>query len=329
MSIKRLAELTHTSPGTVSKAFRESPEISEKTREEIFRVARREGWFDKYYKGEKKGKLVGILCPEPSSELYGAMAGRLAELLAEQGYDTVVGITAFDEERAERLFSQMVGRMQVDGVLSLSGVSRIKNPDRVPFVATGAAAEGCCAALVQGGIGDTIREAVRVLKEKGHRRVGFLGEERTGVKLALWQAAMRAEGLAVQEKYIVTVPRRFGEGGYLAMERILEGGELPTALFAAYDYMALGAMRCLRDRGLSVPEDLSLIGMDDISVDAYLDVPLTSVAGDNEAECRKMVEMLLADIARGGCSGRTVFVPGRLCQRGTVGAPKNEQNAKK
>ena len=319
MSIKRLAELTRTSPGTVSKAFRESSEISEETRNAIFRVAKEEGWFDKYYKGPRKGKLVGILCPEPSSEMYGDMTGRLTELFAERGYDTVVGITAFDAGRAGRLFSQMVGRMQVDGIVSLSGTGGIKNPDRIPFVVSGSATEDCHADFVEGGLGDVIRDGVRAVKERGHRRVGFIGEERTAYKRALWQAAMRAEGLAVQERYIVTVPRRFGEGGYLAMEQLLQGKDLPTAVFAAYDYMALGAMRCLRDRGLSVPEDMSLIGMDDISVDAYLDVPLTSVSGDNEEACRRMVELLLEDIERGGCTGRRAFVPGRLCMRGTVG----------
>lgn len=325
MSIKRLAELTHTSPGTVSKAFRESPEISEKTREEIFRVAKAEGWFDKYYKGPRRGKLVGILCPEPSSELYGDMAERLTALFAEAGYDTVIGITAFDAARAGRLFSRMVGQMQVDGVVSLSGVAGIKNPDRVPLVVSGAATKACHADFVEGGLGDAIREGVRAVKERGHRRVGFIGEERTATKRALWQAAMRAEGLAVREKYVVTVPRRFGEGGYLAMERLLREEELPTAVFAAYDYMALGAMRCLRDRGLSVPEDISLVGMDDISVDAYLDVPLTSVAGDNGEVCRTLAELLLEDIERGGCAGRRVFVPGRLCLRGTVGDAKKRE----
>ena len=325
MSIKRLAELTHTSPGTVSKAFRESPEISAKTKEEIFRVARAEGWFDKYYRGPRKEKLVGILCPEPSSELYGDMANRLSEILLEAGYDTVMGITAFDEERERRLFSQMVGRMAVAGVISLTRASAIKNPDRIPFVVSGSVAEGCHASSVVGGLGDGIREAVAEVKARGHRRVGFIGEEKTTSKLSLWRSAMREEGLAVQDRYTVTVPRRFGEGGYLAMEQLLAGEDLPTAVFAAYDYMALGAMRCIRDRGLSVPEDISLVGMDDISVDAYLDVPLSSVTGDNEALCRRMARMLLEDIAGGACTERSAFVPGRLCLRGTVGDAKKQE----
>jgi DNA-binding LacI/PurR family transcriptional regulator len=62
--------------------------------------------------------------------------------------------------------------------------------------------------------------------------------------------------------------------------------------------------------------------MDDISVDAYLDVPLTSVAGDNGEVCRTLAELLLEDIERGGCAGRRVLVPGRLCLRGTVGDAK-------
>ena len=69
----------------------------------------------------------------------------------------------------------------------------------------------------------------------------------------------------------------FEDGGYEAMSEIISGGVLPTAIIAAYDYMAIGAIRCIKEHGLSVPGDISVMGIDNISADRYLDIPLTSI----------------------------------------------------
>ncbi len=89
---------------------------------------------------------------------------------------------------------------------------------------------------------------------------------------------------------------RFEQAGYDAMNEILEGKLIPTAVLAAYDYMAIGAIKCIEDHGLSVPGDISLVGMDNIYACENLKTPLTSASVFPDSMFEIIYEMLMRKI---------------------------------
>ena len=128
MTLKDIAKITETTASTVSKAFRDSKEISEETKAKIFDAARALGCLEKYYRGKRGGKIVGIICPEPESETYGITVGAIERALHKRGVETLVGISRFDAKRARDIYSSMVYRARVDGIISIGAIEQRRFP---------------------------------------------------------------------------------------------------------------------------------------------------------------------------------------------------------
>ena len=293
MTLMKLAEMTDTSVATVSKAFSGSHEISEGTREKIFDAARELGIFEKYYKAPRERPIIALIFPESESEYYGRKIGILEREIYKRGADAVIALTRFDREREARIFSELAYRMKVDGVI-LSGIGNlIKNPDEVPLVAiTKAPATTSGADIVVQDYEGGMKELISIIKEYGHKEVGFLGERLTVSKLEHFKTAMRRGGLPVYDKYIVTSKSRFADAGEDGARELIARGDVPSVLVAAYDQIAFGAIKYLKSQGYRIPEDISVVGMDDLSVTEYFDVPLTSLHIHIEDVCRSVVDLI-------------------------------------
>ena len=329
MTLTELARRIGTSVSTVSKAFSGSREISESLREKIFKEAKRVGCFEKYYKGPCERRIIAVLIPESESECYGIQLGVLERELDRHGADTVVGITRFDRDREARLFSELVYRMKVDGVILIGGGSKIKNPDEVPLVVVGGSNPPLNADLITGKSKESIFELIRVIKEYGHKKIGFIGEKLTSTKLNYFKQAMRAHGLPISEKYIaVDNNKRFAEAGEETMQRLIDSGDLPTVIVAAYDQIAYGAMNRAVKCGLRVPDDISFAGFDDISVTQYLGVPLTSVRIEIANVCEQIIDLVFKRIDnRHYRKRREIIIPSSVCIRESLknlNEPKND-----
>lgn len=325
MTVRQLAALAGTSPGTVSKAFSGAKDISEETRERIFQIAREEGCFEKYDKGPRPCPLAVILCPETESEYYGRMTGLLSAALRRAGWDAVIATTGFDPEAESRLFSALAYRMGADGVILLGSGSTIRNPEKLPLVVIGGENIPEGADVVHFHTYGAVLEAVQALKEEGHRRIGFIGEKNTQSKHKMLCDALRQCGIPVNPDLFCNQPLRFEAGGYAAMQMLLSLHTPPTAVLAAYDYMAIGALRCCRDQGLSVPEDISLVGMDDLSVDPFLEVPLSSICTHLEVGCDQVVSLLVAKKEnRHFQSRQPLVIPSTFQRRASLGRVREE-----
>ena len=134
MTLTKLAELSGTSIGTVSKAFSGSREISEQTRERIFAIAKEQGCFDKFYKDVRVRPMIALLFPEPESEYYGREIGMLERALNERGADMIISFTRFDPEQEARLFRELAYGMKVDGIILSGSGKSINNSDELPFI---------------------------------------------------------------------------------------------------------------------------------------------------------------------------------------------------
>ncbi|WP_067842602.1 LacI family DNA-binding transcriptional regulator [Amphibacillus sediminis] len=160
--------------------------------------------------------------------------------------------------------------------------------------------------------------AVDYLVELGHRKIAHIMGEQTsfaGIERAKgFKKAMANHGLDLPEHYLVNGGFFSYEGGREAMIRLLALQDRPTAVVVAGDNMALGAMKVIKEAGLSVPGDISLIGFDDIAIAKHVDPPLTTIRQDKELIGRQAAIMLLNQI-NGDDSGMTKVVPVQLIKR--------------
>lgn len=296
MTLQKIAELAGISVSSVSKAFSESKEISEETKARVFRIAKELGCFDKYYKAPRKQPLIAIMIPEIESECYGIYASIFERELNRRGADTVVACTRFNREREARLFRELAYRMKVDGILLFGSGTNIQNPDEIPLVILSGKVppSDANADVIVSDLYPQIRSIISTVKAYGHTEVAFFGEPLTVGKLNSFKRAMRNVGLPLRERYMITSDKRFADAGADCMRRLIEEGELPTVIVAAYDQIAYGAMKYAREHGYRIPMDISFIGIDDITSDPYFDVPLSSVHIGYEEICGTVCDLLFA-----------------------------------
>ena len=171
------------------------------------------------------------------------------------------------------------------------------------------------------------REAVTHLIRLGHQRIGCITNapaEYTGGadRLAGYRDALRGAGLTYEEKLV-----RFGdfvpESGYRAANSILREEPPPTALFVASDVVAFGAMAAIRERGLSIPDDIALVGFDDIPLARYVDPPLTTVRLPAGELGRQAGHMIVALIQNGEAPPGSTLLETELVVRASCGAVRS------
>jgi DNA-binding LacI/PurR family transcriptional regulator len=164
--------------------------------------------------------------------------------------------------------------------------------------------------------------ATEYLINSGHKHIAFAGGEKDTItgqsRLSGYMRAMEKAGLEIKDEYISQNSFNH-EGGYESGKRFLGLHHLPEAVCCANDLIALGVMTALRDAGVRIPEDISVIGVDNIPYAALVSPPLTTVVNDSHAFSQASVTMLLERIT-GSCTEppREVSIPRQLIVRQSV-----------
>ena len=292
MTLTQLAKLAETSVATVSKAFSGSREISEETRSRIFEIAKKHDCFDKYYKAPRSRPLIALLPPEPESEYYGREIGMIEKALSERGADTIIAFTRFDPQRQTQLFRELAYGLKVDGIIMWGMGKELKNPEHIPLIAIATTGQPQNADVVRLDLAEGIAEMANAIKEYGHTEVGFIGEKFTVYKEEKLKNSLRRIGLPYHEKYFHCSKHRFAAAGEDGMKELIKRNAVPSVIVAAYDQIAYGAMQAARNAGYRIPEDISFVGIDDISSTPYFEIPLSSLQIDFESVCPRIVELL-------------------------------------
>ncbi len=319
MTLQKLAELAGVSVSTVSKAFSDSREISKETKEQILTLAKTHGCFEKYYKGKFGKQLVAVICPEIRGEFYADFAADLSDKIEERGGMMLLSVSGFNAEREEELIRYYSSFGHCDGIVLVSGSSRLKTEPNIPIVQIGGKYKTGKADYIDIDIAAGIDRAVEYLKENGHRKIGYIGERLTTSKHRLFCEAMRKNALRVTEEYMVNSNQRFQIAGFDAMKQLMELENRPTAVIAAYDYMAIGALRYTQMAGIKIPEDVSIVGMNNVSASAYLDVPLTTIVSYPQELCEIAVDLIFKKMEnRFYFARQDITLKGRLIVRDSV-----------
>jgi LacI family repressor for deo operon, udp, cdd, tsx, nupC, and nupG len=335
-SIKDVAREVGMSTATVSRALRGMPRVSEATRRKVLEAAERLDYVASPHAvslASGQTRAVGVVVPFVTRWFYGSVVHGAEELLRGAGYDLLLYNLAGDHDARHRVFSTHLLRKRVDAVLVLAltptgdEVASLTRLGR-PVAIVGGRVSGWSTVRIDDVA--TARTAMRHLLELGHRRIGYIGGSLENQldssapldRLTGYRQAMAEAGVPVEREWEVTGDFTV-RGGAAAAERLLALRPRPTAIFAASDEMAIGTIRAARRSGLRVPEDLSVIGIDDHEMAELFE--LTTVSQPAHEQGRLAARLLLDAIqADGSPEPQTITVPTALVVRGTTAPPEGQ-----
>ena len=290
ITLSKIAKLANVSVSTASKAFSMSPEVNEETRESIFNIAKKNGCFKKFFNAKYPKLVIAVICPEFESLHYTSMLAHLQILLERRGCEICVATTQFSKKRGRELVSYYSKYVRVDGIIILDGASALEEPSDLPIVCTGRANENAVRVTMSHTV--ALEEAIDHFISHGVTDIGFIGEWLTDSKQKMFTEIMTEKLGGVNPDYI-GVGDRFADGAYSTVEKIIESGKIPRAFVCAYDYLAIGAIRCFSEHGYRIPEDIAIIGMDDIPEAKYLTPSLSSINSNIEKVCESVTDTLI------------------------------------
>jgi len=290
MSLSKIAKFCGCSVSTVSKAFHDSPEVSTKTKEKIFDIAQSLGYYNKYYKPTMDYKTIAVLCPDINSPFYCSLLNALQNKIEKKGDLMVISICQFNKTSIHKQLKYFSSTNSVHGMILLDNSDNISIPPKFPFVSFCSSDSFSCDCIMKDDSG--IDQAIQYFKNMGHRKIGYIGEIMAGKRRLEFVNAMMKHNLPIDENYIIVSKERNEIAGYYGMDEILSLDSRPTAIFASYDMIALGAIQRIKEYGLSVPDDFSIIGYDNITTLKYISPSLTTIAQPIDAMSDALLELL-------------------------------------
>ncbi len=292
MTLSKLAQLANVSISVVSKAFSGRDDISDAMREHVFAVAREHGCFQQFYHVPYDKPVVAVIVPELISEYYVRFIEVLKRSMEESGYTMLLSISNFDRQLAGELTRYYTAHGKVDGLLLLTPVDELPAHTSTAIVSLGRYTpdeRGACISLEPA---TGIAAALAYLKELGHTRIAYVGEHFTHTKRTILADELEKAGLTARPEWLVTSFARFEEAGRDGVRRIWSQAERPTAIFGAYGYITRGILQELEDMGLRVPEDVSVISMDNQPSPLSATRDVTCIPSEIEQSCAMALELL-------------------------------------
>ena len=285
--IKDVAREAGVSINTVSRALNDKPDIRSETKEKVLEAAVRLGYRpNRLAKGLRSNKTgtIGVIVTDIANPFFGAVVKGVEKAARERDYSVILQDTDEDYER-EREAIQVMLSEQVDGILLTPVQTRTEAIEQLkesafPFVLLGRhfddiETDYVVTDDVQGGF-----LATEHLIKQGHERIAFINgplyissakERFRGYRKALDRYEIELDEALVSAGAITM------EDGYRATKALLGRRPRSTAIFAYSDFVAFGVMRAVRETGLRIPEDVAVVGYDDVEFSSCLEVPLTTV----------------------------------------------------
>jgi LacI family transcriptional regulator len=335
ISLKDIAQKLGVSEMTVSRALNGKPGVSEEKKrlilEEVKKVGYRKNSLAATLKRSKSFTL-GVVIHSLSFSYYSELFDGIQSYAKTKGYRVLLGCPEEDLELEKDIIEAFL-RRRVDGLLvaPISGEKNIEyfsslSRSNIPIVfidrhlVTLPQIDYVTADNIEGGF-----LATEYLILSGHRKIGFIqGSEPfccevidryKGYKKALERYNLKGEYIISCQESI----KNQEENGYLATLSYFKKNSTPTALFAVNDNVAIGAIKALKELGFRVPEDVSIVGFDDISIAKFVSPPLTTIFQDKKEIGKRGTEMLIDRMNNSNIEmGRRVLVPPKLVVRGSV-----------
>ena len=311
LQMKQLADMVGVSTSTISRAFRSPHLVHPKTRERILQVAKETNYIYNAAAGDLSSKtstVIGVLVPTTKRSLFSDSLLAIQDKTQEKQFSIIIGNTKYDNGIEKELLLQFQGRRVAGMILTGFGFGHekivedlIKNG--IPCVVIWEKLDSDTISYV--GF-DNFKAAYTVtdyLVRLRHRRIGLIigpysKMGRTKKRFEGYRAAMEDHGIPFEKSLVIERDLDFIEGKQ-GMIKLLSLPEPPTAVFAASDTLAIGALAGAKEMGFRVPDDVSLAGFDNIEFAAYCDPPLTTISVPAYQMGQIAVKSLLEMIEKG------------------------------
>lgn len=333
IDVARLAGVSRATVSYVLNGLTDGPiSITEETRRRVLKAIDELGYQpDAMAQSLRSGttNTIGLLLPDMHNPHYWQIASGVEQEAQSEGYDLLLNSTSLDPDR-ELHSLRALSRRRIDGLILLLTFAEGVNDEieqlverRKPLV------------MMNGGLANIpgidvaatsyypgAMELMNYLLSLGHQRIGFIfgvAHDKMGLdRLSAYQEALQSADLPYDENLIEACGTTLEEG-YLAAGRLLDRSPHPTALVVINDLLAIGALRAVAERGLRVPQDISIASFDDIDLASYVNPPLTTVRMDAEELGRMSARLVFTRLVNPKLAPQKIHIPSRLVIRSSTG----------
>lgn len=327
--MKDVARLAGVSTSTVSHVINNNRFVSERVREKVDQAIRELNYAPSALARSLKinqTRTIGMLLTASSNPFYAEVVRGVENSCYERGYSLILCNTEGDEDRMNRSLETLMQK-RVDGLLMMCTETHLPSAEilnrypSVPMVMMDWAPFE--------GRGDIIQDnallggelATQHLIDRGYTRIACIAgpQDKTPSRLRLegFRKAMASSGLSVLPGYVVEGDFEF-QGGFNAMNQLLALEVLPDAVFTSNDAMAVGVYHALFQAGLRVPQDIAVMGYDNIELARYLTPPLSTIHQPKDELGELAIDTLIHRMLDPDASQQTLVLTPELVERGSV-----------
>lgn len=296
-TLKQIADNLQIHVSTVSRALNGSSSISDEMQALVRKEAEKLGYTLKGRGGKSapQRNLAGLIVAEVSCEHYARIVHCAQERFAQRGFSTLIQVTDFDQDKLYSAINTMKEvrvrclLIVMDDAETISSriMDTIHQSDLPIMLVTSRYFEMIDIDCIHTSEMSGIALGIEHLLSRHYTRIGFLGEPKTENRLAIFRRIMTEKNPDWQPLYVADGKERGTLGGYLRMKELLGLNPRPDAVFASYDLMAIGAIHAIKEAGLRVPEDVAVLGIDNISETAFIEGGISTVA----SPCEDMISI--------------------------------------
>jgi LacI family transcriptional regulator len=324
-TIKDIAKKAKVSYGTVSRAINNKYGVKKETRERILSIAVTMGYSpNAIARGlvKKTTNTIGLVIPDILNPFYPGVARGIEDKALKSGYSVFFCNTNHDKKR-ETLSLRLLAEKRVDGIIVAPGLDNSGIPDDVtggdiPIVYI-------CKRYVEPDKSFVVIDderggflATKHLIEQGYKTIGFIGAQNQALdfneRFEGYKQAFQKYGLELDSRYIYASDFK-RQSGYRRVRKMLAKGDYPRAIFTENDLLALGIIQGIRESGLGVPEDIAVVGFDDIPFAAFPEVQLTTIRQPKHEMGEIAVSILLDQLSGRNTQPRKMILEPRLIIR--------------
>lgn len=329
VTIKDIARRAGVSPSVVSRALNNKYGVKESTRQKILALAREMDYYPNAAARRlvtRKSGMIGVMMADISEPFYAQIIKGMEYVASQTGY-TLLFSNSYDNLEKTTVFQKMIVAENVDGLV-IVGSNRQDTKftwtlleKKIPFV------------LIERNLKhenvnciwiDNVKAAylaTKFLLDKGHKKIahiaGNIHNQVTMERLTGYKQALSESGEANVEPYIF-YGNYFCQDGYTAMQSVLREYPDCTGVFVANDSMAYGALQAIHEAGLAVPEDIAVVGFDDLEFSAFANPPLTTIRQPRYEMGKKSMEILTSILHGEEKSGINLCLPFELIIRSSA-----------
>ena len=330
MDINAVAKLARVSIATVSRTINHVPTVNAQMAKRVWDAIRELNYFPNTQARalvSGRSRLLGLIVSEITNPFFPELIQGFEDVAVESGYEILVSSTNYDPNRMSLCIRRMLERNAEGVAIMTFGIEeplleQLANRN-VPIVTVDIGPDRPGFSLLKVDYRHGIRQGVQHLAALGHRKIGFIsGPKRlhsAQSRLTAFTNSLIECGISPDPAWLVEGDHTL-EGGIAAMEKILGGGTIPTAVMCSNDMTAIGVLHKVYRAGLRVPDDLSVIGFDDIHMARTTIPPLTSIHMSRHDLARAAVIALRAHLENTG-PDREHKIDTHLVVRETTGFP--------